>query len=186
MLNFLSPAEMFAQSMFIAAESHMFQVDKNGMPYILHPLTVAITVASDDLEVRAGAVLHDVIEDSKRHTLEKLLDRGFTENGLMHEVIKRNKKYTIESLRELGYSERVLTILTILTHDKSESYDDYITRICTNYDCILIKMADITHNTAVYRQKGETADDHARLIKYFKAYKRLEAAKAAFESCIIH
>lgn len=47
----------------IAAELHRGQVDKAGLPYILHPLRVMLSM-DDDLR-RIVAVLHDVAEDSE-------------------------------------------------------------------------------------------------------------------------
>ena len=40
---------------------------KSGVPYILHPLEAAIIVGTltDDQEIIAGAVLHDVVEDTE-------------------------------------------------------------------------------------------------------------------------
>jgi len=44
----------------LAVEAHAGQTDKNGEPYILHPLRVMLAVAAP---CRIAAVLHDVVED---------------------------------------------------------------------------------------------------------------------------
>ena len=57
----------------VAVETHAGQLDKAGKPYILHPLRVMMTVESPNLDgARLIAVLHDVIEDSEKWTIEQL------------------------------------------------------------------------------------------------------------------
>ena len=46
----------------LAVNAHHLQVDKGGMPYILHPLRVMLACETED--ERIVAVLHDVIEDT--------------------------------------------------------------------------------------------------------------------------
>ncbi len=47
----------------IAARAHEGQVDKQGLPYILHPLRVMDGV--EGLDAKIVAVLHDVVEDTE-------------------------------------------------------------------------------------------------------------------------
>lgn len=58
----------------IAARAHEGQVDKAGMPYILHPLRVMLAVRTP--EERIVAVLHDVLEDTAV-SIEDLRAEGF-------------------------------------------------------------------------------------------------------------
>ena len=60
----------------IAAMAHEGQVDKAGMPYVLHPLRMMLSV--DTPEARMAAVLHDVVEDTAV-TLDQLRAEGFPE-----------------------------------------------------------------------------------------------------------
>lgn len=46
----------------IATDAHDGQLDKIGMPYILHPMAVMDMFEPDQLECRIVAVLHDVLE----------------------------------------------------------------------------------------------------------------------------
>ena len=46
----------------LAARHHAGQLDKGGMPYILHPL--AVMMAVDDQRAKIVAVLHDALEDT--------------------------------------------------------------------------------------------------------------------------
>ena len=51
--------EAFETALGIAVKARKGQVDKNGVAYILHPLTVAGLL--DTLELKTIAVLHDTI-----------------------------------------------------------------------------------------------------------------------------
>ena len=64
----------------IATEAHAGQVDKAGAPYIQHPLRVMRHMTTD--EERIVAVLHDVVEDSKKWDLAQLRVEGFPEEVL--------------------------------------------------------------------------------------------------------
>lgn len=64
----------------IALEAHDGQFRKDGAPYIVHPRRVSLIVAThqptDDPDPMAVGWLHDVIEDCKGWTAERLLERG--------------------------------------------------------------------------------------------------------------
>lgn len=67
-------AETLERAIQIAVEAHMGQKDKQGEPYILHPLRVMFLVGGDIHDMMA-AVLHDVIEDTGT-TAQQLIDQG--------------------------------------------------------------------------------------------------------------
>jgi len=141
----ISPEQMLAKAIEIAAVAHSDQFDKQGQPYILHPITVMMKFL-DDPELAAIAILHDVIEDTQ---------------------------WTIKDLQNWEMSSRIIAGVTHLTHAKGITYDDYITTICQSLDTIKVKKADIEHNTLVTRSKGCTQKDFDRNIKYFLAYQKL-------------
>ena len=61
------PNQLVEQAILFATEAHRGQLRKgSNLPYILHPLEAAAIVAglTDDPEVIAAAVLHDVLEDT--------------------------------------------------------------------------------------------------------------------------
>jgi GTP diphosphokinase / guanosine-3',5'-bis(diphosphate) 3'-diphosphatase len=58
----------------IAATAHAGQIDKAGQPYILHPLRIMLTLATNHDWM--AAVLHDVVEDTDV-TLDQLVAEGF-------------------------------------------------------------------------------------------------------------
>ena len=70
--NLLNDAVAFA------AHAHSGQLRKGtNLPYIVHPMEVAAICASytDDVEVLAAAVLHDIVEDTPLGAAE--LEREF-------------------------------------------------------------------------------------------------------------
>lgn len=91
------------KAMKIAFTAHKEQVDKNGMPYIYHPIHVAEQM-TDEATI-CVALLHDVIEDTD---------------------------ITIEMLAAEGFPDSVLTALQLLTHDEQVPYLTYVGEIKTN------------------------------------------------------
>lgn len=73
----LMGTDQFEEALHFAVDAHSGMMRKSmRMPYILHPLEVAVIAASmsSDLEVLMAAVLHDVVEDTPV-TLEEIRDR---------------------------------------------------------------------------------------------------------------
>lgn len=124
----------------IATEAHKGQVDKAGVPYINHPLTVASLV--DTEEEKIVALLHDTIEDTSI-TEQDLIDYGFT-----NEIVEAVK---------------------LLTHNKNVPYMDYVAKIKDNELARKVKIADLTHNSDLSRLKEITDKDKKRYEKYQKA-----------------
>jgi (p)ppGpp synthase/HD superfamily hydrolase len=133
----------------IAVDAHEGQFDKAGQPYILHPLKVMHYTKSTDEEVLAIAVLHDAVED--------------------------NKSITYRSLLEAGLSQRVVLGVMALTKVPGEDYEDYKAKVKGNKDAVIVKMADLRHNSDIRRLKGITAKDIARTAKYHEFYLELLA-----------
>jgi len=126
-----------------AAEKHRGTFDKGGMPYILHPLKVMYYLKTDDQELMAIAVLHDVVEDCK---------------------------VSYADLREIGMTNRVVEGVKSLTRLPGETYDEFIERIKLNKDAVLVKLQDLRHNSDIRRLKGVRPSDIQRTIKYHKCY----------------
>lgn len=142
-------------AIFLAAKYHRGQFDKGGHPYILHPLKVMHYTRSDDPEIQMIAVMHDLVEDTE---------------------------VTLEYLEFMGFSQRVLDGVDALTKRDGESYADYCERIVVNMDAVIVKMADLRHNTDIRRLKGITQKDTARMQKYHAFYMRLKAIRE-LEAC---
>lgn len=130
----------------IAVEAHKGQVQKNGLPYVLHPLTLMLSVQS--AEAKMAAVLHDVVEDSD---------------------------WTMDDLRGEGFSTAVIDALDCLTHRGGESYDDYIERIAINTIARDVKLSDLEDNMNILRIHDLKQKDLDRLQKYHTAWFRLSS-----------
>ena len=129
----------------IAVKAHSGQLDRDGEAYILHPLAVGLMGKTD--EERMAGFLHDVLEDSD---------------------------YTPDNLLELGIPESVVNALILLTHNKNESYNDYITEIRreavipTYKPAYIVKLADMKDHLS----QTETLTEELK-NKYISAMKYL-------------
>jgi (p)ppGpp synthase/HD superfamily hydrolase len=128
----------------IAVAAHEGQVDLSGQPYILHPLRVMMSMATD--AELATAVLHDVVEDT----------------GV-----------TLDTLREAGIPEAVITAVDCVTKRNGEAYDDYLNRVAGNPIARRVKLADLEDNMREDRLLTVTDQDVKRLEKYRRAKDRL-------------
>lgn len=135
--------KLLSKAIALAADMFVDVYDKSGQPYILHCLYVMNNMPKDDPELLMIAVLHDVVEDTN---------------------------ITFADLVDIGMTPRVITALQLLTHDRSQSYDDYIKAIATNRDATLVKIEDLRHNSDITRLKGLREKDFARMEKYHRSY----------------
>ena len=124
----------------IATEAHKGQVDKAGVPYINHPLTVASLV--DTEEEKIVALLHDTIGDT-----------SITEQDLI----------------DYGFPNEIVEAVKLLTHNKNVPYMVYVAKIKDNELARKVKIADLTHNSDLSRLKEITDKDKKRYEKYQKA-----------------
>jgi (p)ppGpp synthase/HD superfamily hydrolase len=138
--------EMLDKALHLATNAHHGQFDKGGKPYILHPLRVMSFLKTDDEELQCMALLHDVIEDTDT-----------TYNDLIY----------------AGMSLRVVEGIRALTKERGYTYDQYKAKVFANRDAMMVKMADLRHNTDIRRLKGVTEKDIARMAKYHTFYLEL-------------
>ena len=129
----------------LAVKAHFGQLDKAGMPYILHPLWLMYQF--ETLEMMITAVLHDTIEDSE---------------------------LSLADLRREGFSAPIIEAVDALTHRASESYDAYLQRVQENAIARRVKLADLEHNMDLRRIDQVTHADLKRLEKYHKARQFLD------------
>ena len=140
----MSDNKQLQNALEIATMAHKNVIRRNGDPYIFHVLRVA----NNSLFVRTktqktAAILHDVIEDTP---------------------------FDAKFLKEKGISEDVLEILNYLTHDKENvSYKEYIDKICTNLDAMLVKLADLTDNLDQGTLPVISEKDRERFVTYEQA-----------------
>lgn len=125
-----------------ATEKHASQLDKVGLPYILHPLRVMTDPLLTTEEQRCIAVLHDVFEDCEVTTME---------------------------LQELNLPDSILDSLDAITHYENEPNVEYWQRILKDPtgDAKAVKLADIRDNTSAFRMQGLPEEDRERMLKKY-------------------
>ncbi len=126
--------------------AHKDQLDKSGLPYVLHPLHVAESMT--DEYSTAAALLHDVVEDSD---------------------------ITLDNLSSNGIPKNVIDALRLLTHDSSIPYLEYIRALKSNDIARAVKLADLAHNIDLTRLDEITPEDIRRKEKYMKAIEILKS-----------
>lgn len=138
-------AEQIELCLNIAVKAHSGQMDKVGLPVILHPLTVG-GMGNTAEEVCVG-FLHDTIEDTE-----------VTEEGLL--------KY--------GVDKDVVACVKILTHADGVSYEDYVKYILDsgNKTAINVKHYDLAHNSKRASIYGfsKQIDKYRRALKLFDGH----------------
>jgi (p)ppGpp synthase/HD superfamily hydrolase len=129
----------------IAATAHSGQKEKNGQPYVLHPLRLMMKVEGE--AAKMAAVLHDVVEDTG---------------------------WTLEDLKGEGFSEEVIEAVDRLTRRKDEEdYPAFIERAAENPIARRVKLADLEDNMNVLRLGEITEKDLERVAKYHRAWVKL-------------
>ncbi len=117
--------EMISKAVRIANAAHANQFDKGGLPYILHPIRVALHCQTD--EEKVVAILHDVIEDTS---------------------------VTLDDLKEEGFDDKVLEAIYALSRKENEEYMQFIERVAENQLAVRVKIQDLFDNMDVSRLNG--------------------------------
>ena len=128
----------------IAVEAHRGQLQKDGLPYVLHPIKLMQSVCT--FEEQVAALLHDVVEDTD---------------------------WTLDNLRDEGFTQPILNAVECLTHSEGVSYEDYIEGISKDPIARSVKLADLSDNMDLRRLPALKAKDLVRMEKYHKAWQRL-------------
>jgi len=136
----------------LAGAVHQGQVDKSGVPYVRHVRAVAALVA----------------------------ERGGTEHqqmaGLLHDCVE-DTATTLADLTDLGVPAPVVTLVDALTRRPGERHTEYVLRVAAVPEAVLIKRADIAHNTSPARVAELDDATRARLAdKYAHALELLDQA----------
>ncbi len=124
----------------IASEAHDGQMRLSGEPYIMHPLSVALILASlgmDEASIIA-AILHDTVEDTKLTNAEVRKEFGETIAELVDGVTKIGKVPL--QTKEEQQAENIRKMLIAMSRD---------------IRVIIIKLADRLHNMRTLRFKPE-------------------------------
>ena len=134
------------RAIVIAAEGHAGMTDKAGAPYILHPLRVMLAMTSRNDQI--VGVLHDVVEDCRGWTLDKIRDEGF--------------------------SAEVVEALDSVTQREGEDYFSFVRRAAANPIGRRVKMADLKDNSDLTRIREPQQRDLDRIEKYRDAINIIE------------
>lgn len=137
--------ELTKKAIKLCFEAHKGQLDKSGLPYVLHPVHIAEQMTDEYSTV--VALLHDVVEDTQ---------------------------YTIDDLVNMGYPEQVIEAIKLLTHDKNVPYMEYIFALKNNKIAKAVKLADLEHNSDLTRLNVVDAKALKRVEKYKQAKALLE------------
>lgn len=138
---------MLGKAISIASKAFEDKKDKGGNPYILHCLYVMNKVKHLGEHYMVVGVLHDLLEDT-----------SWTEKDLLEE----------------GFSFEVVYAMLAITHEKDETYEEYIKKISNNKIAKAVKIEDLKHNSDITRMKGLRKKDFDRLEKYHRAYTYLK------------
>lgn len=154
------------RAIHVAIAAHDGQYRKNGdaIPYVVHPLQVALYLAHAGCAESAvvAGVLHDVVEDCDEWTTERVA-------------------------REFG--AEVASIVADLTEDKSLTWDerkqwavDHVPSMCAG--AVAVKAADKLQNLSSLLASLQSAEDQAEVWKHFKGgrEKTLAASRALVDA----
>ncbi len=140
--------EMIEKAYEIALDAHKEQKRISGMPYVLHPLSVAVTVAEMELDWHAicAALLHDVVEDTDYTTEDIQQIFGNQVADLVDGVTKLDKiQYSSKEEREM------------------ENLRKMFLAMAKDIRVIIIKFADRLHNmTTLISMSEEKQREKAR------------------------
>ncbi|MCO8120627.1 HD domain-containing protein [Stieleria sp. TO1_6] len=131
----------------IAAKAHAGQTDRQGQPYILHPIRVMMGV--QDEAARIVGILHDVVEDTA---------------------------VTLDELRSEGFSAQVIESLKRVTHQDGQTYAQYVVQCKSDAVSRDVKLSDLRDNANLSRlrlQANSFDQDSARMHRYALSYQFL-------------
>jgi hypothetical protein len=134
----------------IASKAHAGQLDKQGQPYIAHPLAVMARVRDQDAKI--VAVLHDVIEDTD---------------------------VTADDLRRAGIPDDLIAAVECVTHARHVPYADYVVRCKAHPVARQVKLADLEENARLDRtllRPDRARRDFTRIHRYLLSYRFLSDA----------
>jgi (p)ppGpp synthase/HD superfamily hydrolase len=140
----MTSPELLEKAIRIAVEAHQGQRDKNGAPYIMHPIRVMGRVRTTP--EKTVAILHDVVEDTD---------------------------WTLDALTKEGFPAEIVDAVDCLTKREGEPYEDFVGRAAKNPVARPVKLADLEDNMDVRRMKAVAEKDRERLEKYRRAWEKL-------------
>lgn len=137
----------------LAKSAHGEQKRKSGEPYIIHPLNVAIILASLELDKESiiASLLHDVVEDTD-YTLDDVAEKFGEEIAALVDGVTK--------LGQLNYKADQIEI-------QAENLRKMFLAMAKDIRVVLIKLADRLHNM--------------RTLKYMREEKQKEKARETLD-----
>lgn len=119
-----------------ATEKHEGQLRKSGKPYITHPLAVAHTLITWDMDIDSviAGVLHDTVEDTGTK-LEEI------ENLFGHDVA-----FLVDGVTKIGQARAGMRDLTSYMPQTKDNLSKLLIAVSQDVRVIIIKLADRLHN----------------------------------------
>ncbi len=117
-----NPMTALVTAIALATDGHRGQIDKAGVPYIMHPLSVMRRCAEagyDGYSYLITAVLHDVVEDTK---------------------------YSLISIQNT-FGPNIAQYVESVTRQKDEMYHDFVLRAMDHWVGRVVKFHDLMDNT---------------------------------------
>lgn len=156
----------------VAVISHNGQYRDNGEPYFNHPKRVNIRY------MELMAIDDDYYISKTTAILNGLPYEGVRELCFLHDVVE-DTSTTHEEIRwlykEYGYGdffdEYIDIPLKLITHDKSDSYESYISKVMTNPTASLVKLIDLSDNLnpfGLMHLDDKSLKRSKRYLDYFK------------------
>ncbi len=139
-----SDPKMLGLAIELAVDLHKGQMDKSGVPYILHPLRVMYSVNTIDEKI--VAILHDTVEDTS---------------------------LTAEGLTTFGFSEHIIEAVILLTKTADVTYKERTLLIKENTLARVVKIADMRDNSDLFRLHDVELKHLEMIRKYHWAMKQL-------------
>lgn len=132
--------EKINKAYHFAEQLHNGQFRQSGEPYIVHPLSVAYTLAEmrADADTICAGLLHDVIEDSNITKEEIMEEFNETIASLVDGVTKLDKiNFSSKQAQNMANTRKIITGIT------------------EDVRIIIIKLADRLHNMRTLQFKSE-------------------------------
>ena len=158
----------------IAFYAHDGQYRSNGDPYYSHPLNILQHYRTIFETSRYPSICYNIMNAIGIPT------KGVGEVIWMHDVAE-DTSITHEEIRELyeelGYldyfNKYIDEPLRMITHDKKESYVEYMEKVLTNPTASLVKMFDLMDNLYLFSLKTFGDYEYHRAKKYIDCFKMI-------------
>lgn len=135
------------EALTLVANKFKGVTDKDGEPYVMHCLRVMM--GTEHPHAQLVGLMHDLVEDTD---------------------------VTLEDLQSLGFPPEVVEGVTLVTHEDSISYTDYVVRLSHNEIARQVKLSDLRDNSSITRvlyREGNTERDVKRIGRYVLSYQFL-------------